>query len=412
MNENNHYQNRRGVLDLPAVEAWNAAVDGAELLDGLQELLRRHVILPKWGAEALALWTLHTYAFPLREVTTYIGVMSPEKRCGKTTLLTLLSVLANRALVASNISPPAMFRVIEEVQPTLLIDEADSFLEGKEELRGILNAGYSRESAYVVRVSPTRGTAGNAGPQRVSRSQEDRDELRHGKDGSNGNDESENRSGLRKFSCWCPKVIAGIGELPETLADRCIVLTMQRKRPGEVCERLRKLNADEWRRKCARFVADNALAIAHAEPALPESLNDRAADIWEPLVALADLAGGAWPALAREAAESLSGGKEDTSEWGMLLQHIQAAFAVRETDKLFSRSLIAFLARAKNPPWAELRKGKAVTDVWLAQQLRKVGITPRTVWIEGTTAKGYHLQDFAEAFARYVPARQPDESTS
>ena len=205
-------------------------------------------------------------------------------------------------------------------------------------------------------------------------------------------------------------MIAGIEELPETLADRCIVLTMQRKRPGEICERVRKLNADEWRRKCARFVTDNALAIADAEPALPESLNDRAADIWEPLVALADLAGRLWPALAREAAEGLSGGKPDVSEWGLLLWHIQVTFEVMKAEKLFSRTLVAQMGRAKNPPWAELRKGKALTDVWLARQLRRVGITPRTVWIEGRTGKGYHLADFAEAFARYVPRaeREPE----
>src|SRR6185436_1844489 len=103
--------------------------------------------------ETLALWVLHTYAFQLRRVTTYIGIVSPEKRCGKTTLLTLLAGLANRTIVAANISPPALFRVIEEAQPTLLIDEADTFLQGNDELKGILNAGYSRETAYVVRVS-------------------------------------------------------------------------------------------------------------------------------------------------------------------------------------------------------------------------------------------------------------------
>src|SRR5688572_18489016 len=153
MNTTINETKRSGVLDLPEVEAWDAAVDGAELLDGLSALLRRHVVLPLWVAETLALWTVHTYAFQLRSVTTYVGVVSPEKRCGKTTLLTLLSKLANRALVAANISPPAMFRVIEKVQPTLLIDEADTFLQGKEELRGILNAGYTQDSAYVVRVA-------------------------------------------------------------------------------------------------------------------------------------------------------------------------------------------------------------------------------------------------------------------
>jgi len=271
---------RSGVLDLPEAEAWDAAVDGSELLDGLSGLLRRHVVLPLWVAETLALWTLHTYAFQLRNVTTYVGVVSPEKRCGKTTLLTLMSRLTNRALVAANISPPAMFRVIEKVQPTLLIDEADTFLQGKEELRGILNAGYSQESAYVVRIDPTEVSSAGGG--------------------------------LTKFSCWCPKMIAAIGELPETLMDRCIVVPMQRKRTGETCERLRKLDGEPWRRKCARFVADHAEAIMAAEPVVPEGLNDRAADIWEPLLVVADLAGGIWPELAREAAVGLSTGKEDT----------------------------------------------------------------------------------------------------
>ncbi|HKQ37170.1 MAG TPA: hypothetical protein VJ063_03765, partial [Verrucomicrobiae bacterium] len=155
MNTTINQTKRSGVLDLPEVEAWNEAVDGSELLDGLSGLLRKHVVLPLWVPETLALWTLHTYAFQLRNVTTYVGVVSPEKRCGKTTLLTLMSRLTHRALVAANISPPALFRVIEKVQPTLLIDEADTFLQGKEELRGILNAGYSQDSAYVVRIDPT-----------------------------------------------------------------------------------------------------------------------------------------------------------------------------------------------------------------------------------------------------------------
>src|SRR5262245_4997227 len=118
--------------------AWEEAVDGAGLLNELREVFSRHVVLPKWGPEMLALWTVHTYAWQLREVTTYVGVSSPEKRCGKTTLLGLLSKLVNRPLAAANISPPAMFRVIEEAEPTLLIDEADTFLHGHDEMRGIL----------------------------------------------------------------------------------------------------------------------------------------------------------------------------------------------------------------------------------------------------------------------------------
>src|SRR5437773_50973 len=132
-------------LNLPAVIPWPEPVDGKLLLDILAAIFTRFVILPKWAAETLALWTLHTYAFQLRDVSTYLGIESPLKRCGKTTLLQLLNELAHRAIASANISPPAFFRVIEELSPTLLIDEADTFLPGNEQLRGILNSGYSQK---------------------------------------------------------------------------------------------------------------------------------------------------------------------------------------------------------------------------------------------------------------------------
>jgi hypothetical protein len=151
--------NSEWVLD---VEPWPEPVEGNILLDQLSRVFTRFVVLPKWGAETLALWTLHTYAFQLRDVTAYLGIESPLKRCGKSTLLTVLSKFVNRPVVSSNISPPAFFCVIEETQPTLLIDEADRLLRGNDELKGILNSGYSRTTAYVVRVAhqlPTRDSA-------------------------------------------------------------------------------------------------------------------------------------------------------------------------------------------------------------------------------------------------------------
>src|SRR5580765_748757 len=160
------------------------------LLDELVRVLNRFVILPKWAPETLALWTLHTYAFQLRDVSTYIGLESPEKRCGKTTLLTVLSELVNRPVVAANISSPAFFRVIEEVRPTLLIDEADTLLQGNDELRGILNSGYTRKTAYVVRVANQPGRMmGVSG------------EARDAQERSAGSG-----TRLARFSCWCPKV--------------------------------------------------------------------------------------------------------------------------------------------------------------------------------------------------------------
>src|SRR2546421_13110093 len=140
-------------FEMPELEPWPESVDGALLLDQVRGIMRRGVVLPQWAPEALALWTPHTYAFPFREVSTYIGVESPEKRCGKTTLLGVLGKLVNRPVMAANISSPAFFRVIEETQPTLLIDEADTFLQGSDEMRGILNAGYSKKTAFVWRVT-------------------------------------------------------------------------------------------------------------------------------------------------------------------------------------------------------------------------------------------------------------------
>src|ERR1043166_434350 len=139
------------LLNLPAVTPWGDPVDGKLLLDEIVRNLTRFVVLPRFAPETLALWIVHTYPFQLRAAPTYTALESPAHRCGKSTLVTVLSELANRAVVASNVSSPAFYRVIEQIQPTLLIDEADTFMHGNEELRGILNSGYQKKTAYVLR---------------------------------------------------------------------------------------------------------------------------------------------------------------------------------------------------------------------------------------------------------------------
>jgi len=382
----------RGPFDPGDVEPWGEAVDGKILLDEIAQLLRRFVVMPKWSAETLALWAVHTYAFQLRDVSTYIGIESPEKRCGKTTLLGVLSELVNRPVVAANISSPAFFRVIEETWPTLLIDEADTFLQGNDELRGILNSGYSRKTAYVVRVA--NQTQGSKFGMRSGEGEEARE---------------QGRSRLARFSCWCPKVMAAIGRFPDTLADRCIVIRMQRKTAQEKCERLRNLDAIRLRRQCARFVIDRTDEIRNASPDIPESLNDRAADIWEPLLALADLAGGAWPGLARKAAVDLTSNAQENGPIGALLFDLFVLFFGIERDRIFSRTLVEGLEALTDRPWAELRKGREITELWLAQRLRPYGIRPKTVWIDETCAKGYMREDFREVFQRYIPRSELKE---
>jgi hypothetical protein len=377
------------------VEPWAEAVDGAELLNGLAKWIRRYVVLEEAAVDTLALWVLHTHAFELRDVTVYIGVESPQKRCGKTTLLTVLSEVVNRPIVAANISSPAFFRVIEEMQPTLMIDEADTALHRNDELRGILNSGYKRKTAYVVRVA-------SEGPRN--------DEWRATRDESQ---KLEAEGGMRpgrvsrlvRYSSWCPKAIATIKHLPETLQDRCIVIEMHRKRMGEPCERLKEMSGLELRRKCARFVRDYGEAIGSAEPRIPVELHDRAGEIWEPLLALADLAQGGWPERARRAAMSLTRSGQEEGAIGALLFDIMILFTRGDRERLFSRTLARELNEWGERPWMELRKGKEVTEMWLARQLRPYGLRPKTMWIGEELAKGYLREDFDEVFRRYMPRK-------
>lgn len=361
---------------LEEVFPWPEPVDPRALLDELRAVLIRFVLLPLWAAETLALWIVHTYLYQFGEVSTYIGVESPVRRCGKSTLMIALKKLACRAVVSSNITPPALFRAIAEKEPTLLIDEADTFLHGNEQMRGILNSGYTREMAYVVRVGY---------------------EKQKGKGAS-----KEDSSSLRSFSCWGPKVIAKIGRLPDTLADRCIPIRMERKMRKEELDRIKYLDGTVLRRKCKRLALDYGQAVADARPQLPESLNDRACDIWEPLFALADLAGGHWPGLARQAAEHLSATAEEVNPSGSLLKDISLTFTDLKTDRIFTRSLIEHLNRKVDRPWQEMRHGKEINETWLAKQLSPYGVRPKTIWIGQAQAKGYLAEDFTTVFSRYL----------
>jgi hypothetical protein len=391
----------QGVADGPfpgwtqKVEPWPEPVDGRMLLDGLSSVCRAHVVMPKFTPETCALFTVHTYAYHLRDVTAYLGIESPLKRCGKSTLLAVLSALVNRAVVSSNISPSAFFRVIEEARPTLLIDEADTLLKGNDELRGILNSGYTKSTAFVVRVANQAG----------QNDEQDSGRLVEGKcDCARGGSSSSSAAGLAVYSCWCPKVMATIGHLPETLADRCIIIRMQRKTSQEQCERLRNLKgiAHELKRQCVRFVLENAERIAGAGPAIPRELNDRAADVWEPLFAIADIAGDYWPEQARQAAVALAENSTENNPIGTLFLDISLWFTQEKRDRAFTRELVEWLNGFQNHLWAERNRGRPINEVWLAQQLRPYRIRPRIVRIGETVSRGYYLNDFMDSFRRYI----------
>jgi hypothetical protein len=222
-------------------------------------------------------------------------------------------------------------------------------------------------------------------------------------EGSEGCEELAGAARLARFSCWCPKIMASIGRLPDTLSDRCIVVWMQRRTQREECERLRDLDAGSIRRQCLRFVLDHSEEIRVARPEIPKGLNDRAGDVWEPLLALADLAGAHWPGAAREAAMQLAQATQEQNPMGSLLLNIFLIFKTREKDRLYTRELVEGLAGYADRPWGEMLRGRPMTERWLALKLRPYGVLPRVIKLEGSRGRGYVEADLMETFRRYIP---------
>ena len=182
---------------------------------------------------------------------------------------------------------------------------------------------------------------------------------------------------------------------------------MQRKTPDDKCERLRSIDGTRLKRQCARFVKDHAAEIASASPEIPAVLNDRLADICEPLLVLADLARGPWPEAARQAIVGLSESAQANDPMEALLVDIQLIFTNLGVERAFSRTIVAALNGLTDRPWAETRKGKKINDQWLGRELQPYGIASETMRIGKALAKGYLAADFREALQRYFTRTQP-----
>src|SRR6516225_6140184 len=362
--------------DLPhwKVEPWPEPVDGAVLLDSIKRVFRRYIILPKAAEVALSLWVLHAWTVDAGDISPFMVLVSPTKRCGKTSVLILLFFLTPKSELASNITAAALFRHIEAVRPTLLIDEADTFVKNNEELRGILDSGHTRVAAQIIR-----------------------------------NVEANGEHKPRRFSTWAAKAIATIRKLADTLEDRSVRVTLQRKPRDAKVERLRRRDTEEFkslRSQAARWAADNFDKLVDPDPAVPEVLNDRAADNWRPLLAIAELVGGDWPDRAREAALVLSGEAQDDAIGVKLLKDIRLAFG--DDDAIRSADLVAKLAEDPEQPWADWKHGRALTQNQLGRLLSGFGISSETVDIPGLkSAKGYKRARFEEAWVAYCPVKSP-----
>jgi putative DNA primase/helicase len=352
-------------------------IEGGELFQELVTIYERYVKLEEGASVALAAWTLYSHAYDAFRISPILTISSPERRCGKSTLLEIVGHLVPQAVTTSHITPAAIFRLIEAEHPTLIIDEGDAFIKGNEDMRGILNSGHVRHAAYVIRTKPDTYEP-------------------------------------TKLSTWCPKVIALIGSLPGTLMDRSIVIPMRRKLVGETVERLRRDQAEELfsplREACAVWSAGNSARLKEVDPVLPAWLNDRAADNWRPLMAVAEMAGGDWPNLLKETIAHLAKADDDDETIGVqLLVDLDKLFRHSGRDRFPSTTIIAELTRLGHRPWATYNKGFAISERQIAKLLRPFGIAPKTVRFASPhsgvpeTAKGYVFEDFDDAFRRYLP---------
>lgn len=360
------------------IEPWHQPVGIAELLDDVFGLLNRHVILPDGAATALTLWVAGTFVYDSFRIWPKLTITSPEKRCGKTTLLEVLSALCNRSLVASNISPAAVYRVIEACKPTLLIDEADTFLASNDELRGVINSGHTKSTAFVIR------TVGD-------------------------NHEPA------KFSTWCPMVIAMIKLPPDTILDRSIVINLRRKLPGESAEKIPQTFFDECqsiRRKFMRWSIDSADSLKSIQPNLPTCQNDRALDNWTPLFAIAELAGPEWCDKANQSFELLTQSHDDEGVGPMILSDIRSVLESEHVDKIFSIDLVSELVSLEDRPWCEWKRGRPLTQNSLWRLLKPFKIKSQTIRIGPDTSKGYYKKSFEDAFNRYLSQKTPSQGVT
>jgi hypothetical protein len=360
----------------PEVEPLpNDAVTG--LLEQVADTLDRYIVLPgEHERDALVLFVAHTWAIDGAHATPYFLVVSPEKRSGKSRLLHVLELLVARPWGVIGASEAAVFRKIAKHKPTMLLDEIDAVFgsnsERTEPLRAILNAG-NRPGATVARCV------------------------------------GENKD-VEDFPIYCAKVLSGIDSghrIPDTVRDRAVTIHMQRKTGAEPVERFRHRDADaevqSTREGFERWVIGAVDLLLTADPDLPRELDDRAAEAWEPLLAIADMAGGEWPKRAREAALGLSGAvdRDEVTTGTLLLGATRTAFG--DADRMATTDLLDAINDEEELPFGGWRDGKGLDSRRLARLLKPYGVHPKKLRLGDELARGYLQEDLSEAWSRWLP---------
>ncbi|WTR19099.1 DUF3631 domain-containing protein [Streptomyces sp. NBC_00138] len=337
--------------------------------------------------DAVTLWIAASHLQVAWQHAPRLAVVGPAKRCGKSRLLDVLHDTVHDPFITVNSTPAAIFRSITEQPPTLLVDEADTIFgsakvaEKNEEMRGLLNSGHQRN----------RPTTRVVGPEHKP----------------------------TKFRTFAMAALAGIGDLPDTIMDRAVVIRMRRRGPGETVRPFRARRdtpiLHELRARLAAWTAPLTDTAACMEPVMP--VEDRAADTWEPLVAVADLAGGQWPQRARHACRVMTSHEEgNDQEVGLptrLLADIRAVFAAcGDPEALATGQILAGLKADTEAPWGEYGVS-GLTARALQLLLKDFGISASNRrFRDGSQRRGFARNQFTDAWARYCPQLEPPAPAS
>lgn len=335
--------------------------------DLIVDYLKKYCVISDEEADAIALWIIASYLIDDLRLFPKLALISPEKRCGKTTTLEVIQSVVRNGIQASNVSPAALYRFSGGEKPTILIDEADTFLAGNSELVGLLNSSHTKSGATVLR------TVG------------------------------ENYQTMA-FSTWMPMVIASIGSLPGTVMDRSVLVNLRRKRRSEFRPKLpNDLSNESEPIKAAIEAWLNAKGsmIVSAYPRVPNLRNDRAEDNWHPLFAVAESSTKDWRERCERAAKTLTQPAELELPT-LLLESTRRIFNENNLQQIASKELVSQLHHETDAPWSECNNGRAITTSFVAKLLKPYGISSKVIRFGDNTKRGYVLSDFQDAFARYL----------
>lgn len=353
----------------------------AGILDDLAALFDEYVAFPSVEArDAVALWVVHAHNLDHAESTPRLAVLSPERGSGKTRTLEIIELLVPNPLRTVNVTAAALFRLVDKQRTTLLLDEADTYLAPKHanqhaELQAFVNAGHRRGAEFARCVG-----------------------------------DSPKSMDVKMFPAYAAVAIAGIGDLPETVLHRSVIVRQRRRAPHEKVKPFRdrevRPKGEALFSRLDVWSANNGHELGARFPEMPPGIEDRPADVWEPLVAIGDLAGPEWSERARSACVSLAGAAatQAVSLREMLLGDIREVFVEADTDRLFTSTIVEKLIELDESPWGNLR-GAPIDSRGIARLLKPYEVSHGTIRIGDATAKGYKLEDLHDAFLRYLPAR-------